>query len=153
MEQNLKEKLELILDETKLKKTALSDLTNIPISFFTEVKRGKVKNITYERACAINKVLPQYSVDWLMEANKKQYEVGDITIPIDLSQGKREVSGDGNTYIEGGDAVAVAKLQMEIDALKQQVATLQEQLKEAREERDKANARIDQYILGTLNRQ
>lgn len=121
-------------------------------SLISQAKDNLSDNII-DKVC---KAYPMLNRIWLLSGDGNMINnitIGDTTIPIDLSQGKREVSGDGNTYIEGGDAVAMAKLQMEIDALKQQVATLQDQLKEAREERDKANARIDQYILGTLNRQ
>ncbi|MDR1810736.1 MAG: hypothetical protein LBR34_10120, partial [Prevotella sp.] len=71
---NGKEKIEIILNELKLKAPTFAHNIGISYQRIFDIQKGKTKNISGEIAVAISDFYPQYGINWLLgrEGNNKQ---------------------------------------------------------------------------------
>lgn len=138
MYNTLKERIEYILFVTKMKHSSMEQLTGVPASVFSEIKRGKIVNLNKERADAISKAFPQFTSDWIMNGESNP---DNQTFNVSMGDNS-QVGGSGNIYNAGADAAELASLRAENSELKAENDTLRKEVAE----KDKTIARLEGKI-------
>lgn len=81
-----KEKIEIILNDLRIKAPTFAKKINVPYSRIYDIQRGKTNEISGEVANAIAQSYPQYNISWLLSGE------GDMVKSKDASNA--EVKGD-----------------------------------------------------------
>lgn len=95
----LAERLATICTNEHIKIKTLADISGVLPQSLYDIKNGKIKTLSVEKARSINRVYPQYSVSWLITGENA------------------EVSQDNKDK-------TIAELRAEVATLKEQVANL-----------------------------
>ena len=108
-----------ILTDLSIKLPTLAKKINVPYRSMFDIQKGKVKRLSPSVAKAINKVYPQYSLEYLLG--------GDVPT--------NNISGNNNNNIVGNsnnvnDSTMIAKILQELAGTRKQVDDLIEIVKQ-----------------------
>lgn len=108
----LAERLATICTNEHIKIKTLADISGVLPQSLYDIKNGKIKTLSVEKARSINRVYPQYSVSWLITGENAEAFLTTST------------AAETNNQPQDDKDKTIAELRAEVATLKEQVTNL-----------------------------